>query len=75
MIYGKKDINFIVQYFKQHMKGMKSVEYKIWARSFSMKEKHKFEYLTIIQNRLREIRSLRLDINFNIKNNHFSLRK
>lgn len=63
---GSKDIQFIVKYFHQTMKGMKSLEYRIWARSFT-KEKKDFYYLTQIQNLMRNIRSIRLDKNFKMK--------
>lgn len=48
------------------MKGMKSLEYRIWARSFS-KENKNFESLSKVQNLMRNIRSIRLDKNFKIK--------
>ena len=48
------------------MKGMKSLEYRIWARSFS-KENKNFESLFKVQNLMRNIRSIRLDKNFKIK--------
>ena len=60
---GSKDIQFIVKYYHKTMKGMKALEYRIWARSFT-KEKKDFDYLTKIQNLMRNIRSIRLDKNF-----------
>lgn len=63
---GSKDIEFIVKYYFKTMKGMKALEYRIWARSFS-KNKKDFEYLTKIQNLMRNIRSIRLDKNFKFK--------
>ena len=45
---------------------MKALEYRIWARSFS-KDKKDFEYMTKIQNLMRNIRSIRLDKNFKFK--------
>jgi hypothetical protein len=50
------------------MKGMKSLEFRIWSRSFN-KEKTgtiRFEYLTKVRNQMRNIRSIRLDKNFKI---------
>ena len=63
---GSNDIKFIVKYYYKTMKGMKSLEYRIWARSFT-KEKKDFEYMTKIQNLMRNIRSIRLDKNFKMK--------
>ena len=63
---GSKDIQFIVKYYHKTMKGMKALEYRIWARSFN-KEKKDFEYMTKIQNLMRNIRSIRLDKNFKMK--------
>ena len=63
---GSNDIKFIVKYYHKTMKGMKALEYRIWARSFS-KEKKDFEYLTHIRNLMRNIRSIRLDKNFKMK--------
>ena len=49
------------------MKGMKALEYRIWARSFETPNKD-FEYLMKIRNTMRNIRSIRLNKNFSIKN-------
>ena len=54
-------ISRIIDYFFKTMKGMKALEYRIWARSFS-KEKN-FESMIKIQNLMRNIRSIRLDKN------------
>ena len=64
---GSKDIQFIVKYFHKTMKGMKAREYRIWARSFETPNKD-FEYLMKIRNTMRNIRSIRLNKNFSIKN-------
>jgi hypothetical protein len=54
------------------MKGMKSLEYRIWARSFTKGQNYagpeRFEYLTKVRNQMRQIRSIRLDKNFKILN-------
>ena len=63
---GSNEIEFIVKYYFKTMKGMKALEYRIWARSFS-KDKKDFEYMTKIQNLMRNIRSIRLDKNFKFK--------
>ena len=62
-VIDSKDIQYIVKYFHKQLKGMKSLEYRIWARSFSAIDKKDFEYLTKIQNLMRNIRSIRLDKN------------
>jgi hypothetical protein len=50
------------------MKGMKSLEYRIWARSFTKSKNYvvheRLEYLTKIRDQMRQIRSIRLDKNF-----------
>ena len=78
-----KHISNIILYFHNTMKGMKALEYIIWARSFNPcpaptgsgwgkgKEKvgqARFEYLTKVRNEMRNIRSIRLNKNFKIIN-------
>ena len=46
------------------MKGIKAVEYRIWARSF-VKHKGKFEKLHKIREKIRVFRQIRLDKNLN----------
>jgi hypothetical protein len=50
------------------MKGMKSLEFRIWSRSFNKKKTGtvRFKYLTKIRDQMRNIRSIRLDKNFKI---------
>jgi len=56
----QESIQFIKDYFFKTMKGMKSLEYRIWARSFTpSRRKRGFEYLLKIQNMMRKIRSIR----------------
>ena len=62
VITGSKDIQFIVKYFHKTMKGMKSLEYRIWARSFNKQDKN-YLYLLKIQDLMRNIRSIRFDKN------------
>lgn len=61
-------IKDIILYFNSTMKGMKSLEYRIWARSFTKGQKNvgpeRFEYLTKIRDQMRQIRSIRLNKNF-----------
>ena len=45
------------------MKGLKSLEYRIWA----LKENKNFESMSKVQNLMRNIKSIRLDKNFKIK--------
>ena len=59
-------VEFLVTYYHKTMKGMKSLEFRIWARSFSKNNKN-FESLSKVQNLMRNIRSIRLDKNFEIK--------
>ena len=51
-------IYHLVQYFHGTIKGIKSLEYRIWARSF-MKQKSSYEYLYKIREIMRKIRSIR----------------
>lgn len=55
-------------YFFNTMKGMKSLEYRIWARSFNKKMTgiKRYEYLLAVQAQMRHIRSIRMDKNFKI---------
>jgi len=58
----------IINYYTNTMKGMKSLEFRIWSRSFRKGEKFertkRYEYLAQIQGQMRNIRSIRLDKNF-----------
>ena len=63
---NSKSISNIILYFTNTMKGMKSLEIRIWSRSYN-KEKSglkRFEYLTKVRDQMRQIRSIRLDKNF-----------
>jgi hypothetical protein len=66
-------VEFLVTYYHKTMKGMKSLEYRIWARSFS-KENKNFESMSKVQNLMRNIRSIRLDKNFKLKCLHLRVR-
>jgi len=72
-------IEHIVDYFFNTINGIKSLEYRIWARSFisssggkgSKRSKRtqipdKYSYLYEIREQIRNIRSIRLDKNFQI---------
>jgi len=56
----------IINYYKNTMKGMKALEYRIWARSF-IKFKGNFNELNKIRNLVREIRLIKVDKNCKIK--------
>ena len=60
---NSKAIKKISDYFFKTMKGMKSLEYRVWARSFN-KRKRGFEYLLKIRDLMRNIRSIRFDKNY-----------
>lgn len=49
---NSRAIENIIQYYKNTMKGMKSVEYRIWARSY-VKDKGDFLALNKIRNQIR----------------------
>ena len=56
---GSQKIQYIIKYYFKKMKGMKALEYRIWARSFTKKKKD-FEYLSHIKNLMNNIRYIRL---------------
>nr|YP_006576291.1 hypothetical protein [Lentinula edodes]QEN73894.1 hypothetical protein [Lentinula edodes]UZS77534.1 hypothetical protein [Lentinula edodes]UZS77560.1 hypothetical protein [Lentinula edodes]UZS77586.1 hypothetical protein [Lentinula edodes]UZS77609.1 hypothetical protein [Lentinula edodes] len=64
-----KHISNIKLYYHNTMKGMKSLEYRIWARSFNKQKsgQARFEYLTKVRNQMCNIRSIKLDKHFQIK--------
>ena len=64
---NSRAINNIIEYYKNTMKGMKALEYRIWAQSY-LKHKGNFNELNITRNLMRKIRSIRLDKNFHIEN-------
>lgn len=67
------NISNIINYYRNTLVGMKSLEYKIWRRSFSKSHKYstkeRYEYLESIQEKMRKIRSIRLDKNFQHSHN------
>ena len=58
---NSRSIENIINYFKDTMKGMKTVEYRIWARSYN-KNKGNFEKLSSIRDILRKLRTNLHDI-------------
>lgn len=61
---NSKCIENIIDYFKDTMKGVKSLEYKIWARSY-VKYKGNYEKLLNIRDTIRKIRKQLLEITIN----------
>jgi hypothetical protein len=58
---NSRAIENIIDYFKNTMKGVKSLEYKIWARSYK-KYKGNFEKLSSTRDTIRKIRKTLLEI-------------
>ena len=56
-----RTIEHLIDYFKDTMKGVKSLEYKIWARSY-VKYKGNYEKLSNIRDTIRKIRKQLLEI-------------
>ena len=69
---NSRAINNIIEYYKNTMKGMKALEYRIWANSY-LKNKGNFEKLNNIRNLVRGIRLIKLDKNCKIKNSKDNL--
>jgi len=65
---NSRAINNIIAYYKNTMKGMKALEYRIWARSFN-KDKGNYIELNKVRNLIRKIRLIRVDKFFHIKYN------
>jgi len=57
---NSRAIKNVSEYFFNTMKGMKSVEYRIWSRSFN-KHKGNYSKLVKIQKLLRGLRTVRAD--------------
>lgn len=58
---NSRAIENIIEYFRDTMKGVKSLEYKIWARSYA-KHKGNYEKLYEIRNMIRNLRKKLQDI-------------
>ena len=69
---NSRAINNIIEYYKNTMKGMKALEYRIWAKSY-INDKGNFEKLNKIRNLVRNIRFIRLDKNYKIKSNNHNI--
>ena len=63
---SKKNIKGIIQYFSNTMKGVKSLEFKLWSRSFT--KRLSYSQLEDIRIKINKIRNKHKDINslFNI---------
>lgn len=65
-----REIPYIIAFYHNTMKGMKSLEYRIWSRSFKKMKKGncfaRFVYLTKVRDQMRNIRSIRLDNAFKV---------
>lgn len=59
---NSRAIENIIKYFKNSMKGIKSLEYRIWSRIY-FKHKGNFEALNNIQNRLKIMKTRRNTLN------------
>lgn len=59
---NSRAIENIINYFKNTMKGIKSAEYRVWARSY-VKYKGNFSKLSDIRNFIRKLRTKLLKIN------------
>lgn len=66
---NSRAINNIIEYYKNTMKGMKALEYRVWARSY-INDKGNFKKLNKIRNLVRDIRLIKLDKNCKIKDNN-----
>lgn len=60
---NSRAIENIIKYYQHTMRGMKSLEYRIWARSY-VKHKGNFIKLNSIREQMRGIRSIRLNQDF-----------
>uniref|UniRef100_UPI0023F26224 homing endonuclease n=1 Tax=Leptographium procerum TaxID=100367 RepID=UPI0023F26224 len=64
---NSRAVSNIIDYYSNTMKGMKAVEFRIWARSY-VKHKGDFDKLSKIRENVRAWRKIRLNENFNIIN-------
>jgi len=58
---NSRAIENIIQYYNNTMKGMKSVEYRIWARSY-VKDKGNFISLNKIRNQIRIMKQVKYNL-------------
>jgi hypothetical protein len=60
---NSRAIENIIEYFHNTMKGMKAVEYQIWARSY-YKDKGNYTNLSKVRDILRKMKTKLLDISY-----------
>ena len=60
---NSRAIENVIDYYSNTMKGMKAVEFRIWARSY-VKHKGNYEKLKELRENIRVLRKIRLDENF-----------
>lgn len=60
---NSRAISNIIDYYQNTFKGMKAVEFRIWARTY-VKHKGKFDILEKVRKIIRSLRSTRLNKNF-----------
>lgn len=60
---NSRAISNIIDYYQNTFKGMKAVEFRIWARTY-VKHKGKFDKLEKVRKIIRSLRSTRLNKNF-----------
>ena len=58
---NSRTIENLIAYFKDNFVGMKSVEYKIWARTYT-KHKGNYNKLLYVQSKIRMMKSILVDI-------------
>ena len=64
---NSRSISNIIEYYSNTMKGIKAVEFRVWARTF-VKHKGNFEELHETREKIRLFRQVRLDKNCRIVN-------
>jgi hypothetical protein len=65
---NSKAVENIIKYFKDNLVGMKSVEYKIWARSYK-KYKGNLDKLSSVRDQMRSMKTILVDIDAMQKTN------
>lgn len=71
---NSRAISNIIDYYSKTMKGIKAVEFRVWARSY-VKHKGNYEKLYNIRNSIRVLRKIRLNENFESLHHHLRWRQ
>ena len=58
---NSRAIENIIQFYKNNLKGMKSIEYRIWARSY-IKDKGNFISLNKIQTQIKNMKQVKYNL-------------